>query len=304
MINIAILGAGESRAGELIRILINHPDVNLRLLWEPTMAGRLISDIHHGLAGEPEMRFTSQPSADRIDIAFKLQSTPDYDLFCRSLLDNGGKIVDMAYPNWHDFDAHTQLFGLSEINRKRLVRGATQCILPRPLETAILVTLFPLASHLLLTQNLKITSEADPSLLEADETAISATHAAQLLRETQQSFTHEIEIESVKGSNPRCLSITVELPCSLSADSIMEMYHKLYDDHNFVVAGTKAYSYKEVEGTNRCIITITKPDPATLRLKCILDARLRGCAGEAVHALNLLFGLHEKTGLTLKASAY
>jgi N-acetyl-gamma-glutamyl-phosphate reductase len=84
----------------------------------------------------------------------------------------------------------------------------------------------------------------------------------------------------------------------------MKLYDEVYDDHNFTILTSRVLDYKEVEGTNKCLLTLLKETPDTLTINCIIDARLRGGAGEAVHDLNLMFGLHECVGLTFKASVF
>lgn len=304
MIKVAILGAGDRRAGELIRILVNHPDVALDAMCEPSLVGKAVSEIHHGLVGETEMQFCSNIGNQPIDVAFKLQTTPLYTHFCEYLLSKGGKVVDMTNEKWDNLPYSNELLGLSEIFRKPLVRGATRCVAARPVETAVLVALFPLALNLLLNPKMKLTIEASNELVSDKNMVGSAEIIYKILKGIQQSFDYKINYNRIDSSHPRCLRAKIEMPSTLSLDTVMEMYSKVYDDHNFVVVDSKDYPFKEVEGTNRCIISVKKETPDTLIIDSILDGRLRGGAGEAVHAMNLLFGLHEKTGLSLKASVY
>ena len=96
----------------------------------------------------------------------------------------------------------------------------------------------------------------------------------------------------------------IRLECQPDLEQILQMYEEVYDDHNFTSIVTSPVNPIETEGTNKVIISISKPDAATLCLDIVADGRMRGGAGEAVHLLNLLFALHEQTGLKLKASRY
>ena len=95
-----------------------------------------------------------------------------------------------------------------------------------------------------------------------------------------------------------------DIPCRTELAEILRLYDSHFDDHNFTFHVSYPVGMEEVEGTDRCVISLSKPTPDTLHVEAVADARLRGGAGEAVHLMNLLFGLHERVGLTLKASVY
>lgn len=305
MIKVAILGAADARGGELIRILVNHPDVTLAMLCDEKYSGKDITEVHHGLVGERPMHFQSHPDATSVNIAFKLHSNKEYDAYCKNLIACGGKVVDMSSHGWNNFDPAVIPLGLSEIYRKKLVRGAVNCVVPHPVETAVLVSLFPLTLNLLLTESIQIELKASPGItIDLFELPRSEELISKVLGSVQQSFDDNVSIKVESIDENRCISTRIVIPCSVDLSTIEEMYAKVYDDHNFVVVSTKDYSFLEVEGTNRCIVTINKPDDGKLEVKSMIDSRLRGGAGEGVHAMNLLFGLHEKTGLALKASKY
>lgn len=304
MIKVAILGAGDQRAGELIRLLINHPDVTISLLWESRLFGKSITDVHHGMVGEEEMRFSADPRNKKIDVAFKMRSSEAFDNYCEQLLLAGGKVIDMSNEAWQNLTVNNQLFGLSEIFRKSLVRGANRCVVARPIETISLVSLFPLAANLLLSEDINIEVEAASELLSDVETHHSAQIIEKVLVGVQHSFDKKINVVIKPSSHPRCIKMHTVIPCMLPIETIKEAYDSIYSDHNFVVASLSEYPFREVAGTNRCIVSLSKPNDKQLAITSIIDARLRGGAGESVHCLNLLFGLYEKTGLALKASEY
>ncbi len=305
MIKIAILGVGEPLSGELLRILVNHPEVEIVLIYDPEYAGKRITDIHHGFVGMEMVRVSGDVFENcDVDIFIKVQNFAAMDSFINEAMTKGAKLVDMSNASYMEYDASRDLLGLSELFRKSLVRGATKAIVPRPIETAALISLYPLARNLLLNFQLSLKVTAPKDLINNQFTTKSCKIVQSMLGMAQQSFTHDVRCEVSETNNYRCLRLTTAIPCTLPLEDVMKLYDEVYDDHNFTILTSRVLDYKEVEGTNKCLLALLKESPDTLTINCIIDARLRGGAGEAVHDLNLMFGLHECVGLTFKASVF
>lgn len=191
------------------------------------------------------------------------------------------------------------VFGLSEMNRKGLVRGARAAVVPDPVSALALIALYPLASHLMLPDNLKLHAAIPGGMTENKTKNISHEIRDNIVM-TQTGFNGDLPVEIVDSERERGASIEFTFAGSTPADEIFKIYDSIYDDHNFTFLVPFDVDFKEVEGTHRCVISITKPTEDTIRIRAIADAKMRGGAGEAVHIMNLMAGLFEKTGLTLK----
>ena len=89
----------------------------------------------------------------------------------------------------------------------------------------------------------------------------------------------------------------------MALDEIVKLYEDYYNDHNFTYVINRMPDLKDVVNTNKCLLYLTKED-GKLLIVSVIDNLLKGASGQAVHNMNLLIGLHERTGLNLKASAF
>ena len=206
-----------------------------------------------------------------------------------------------AIPNL-DTERLGVVYGLPEINRKPLVRGAVSAMVPSPAASVVLTALYPLATHMLLNDSVKVSVSLPSDILQKDK-GNAQKEIARILSQTQLSFSENFNLELKAIDGERCMKADISLSCPVSIEQIHEMY-EIYDDHNFAFPVSSVVNVKEVSGTDKCVISLNKPDDSTLRIEAVADPRMRGGAGEAVHIMNLLFGLHEKTGLALKASDF
>ncbi len=304
MINVAITGADTKEAGEIIRILVNHPEIELTTLSAPEREGISLSVVHHGLIGKTDYRFSGplsiNPECDVIFVCGNSMTAAEFSALQLARPDIRFIQVDPV-PNL-DMERAGIVFGLSEINRKLLVRGAICSRVPSPIAVAALVPLYPLAVNMLLNSSLKIKSVMPKDIYDKN---ISETEAdiAEELHANQLSFDTPVKIESRFTDNERFLEMEITMDCNVSLDQILDIY-EMYEDHHFshVVAGD--FSIKETEGTPNIVFSVQKPADDKLRILARLDPRMRGCASEAVHNMNLLFALHETTGLEIKASRF
>lgn len=299
MIKIGIEGADCRSAGELIRILVNHPDVELISLCSRKSAGLTVSSCHHGLIGETDICFSDNIDLNAVDTVFICsRQNPES---AERILENGKlKIIDLSPervendPGW--------VFGLSEIYRKPMVRGASKAVIPHTAESMALVALYPLAANLLLSKSPTILFEAPEDIIK--DSSGSGHIIASHLRQIQQSFVAGTDILFKTGTHPRICRMKISIPLQLDIDHTLSLYDAIYDDHNFTFLRTSPVDSREVAGTEKCIVSISKQSADTLDIDIIADGRMRGGAGEAVHVMNLLHGLHEKTGLTFRSSEY
>ncbi len=304
MIKVAISGADTPQAGELLRILVNHPEVVITTLSAPGKEGMAAADVHHGLIGELKMNFSGPlsmtPDCSVVFVCGNSMTAAEFSALQLARPDIRTIIVD-AIPNL-DTERLGIVFGLPEINRKPLVRGAVSAIVPSPLSSIVLTSLYPLALHMLLNNSIKIEVEAPHDIIIADK-GNAANEIFSILDNIQLSFEKNNEITLTESEAQRKMKARISLSCPINIDQIREIY-EMYDDHNFAYPVSGSIEENEVIGTNKCVIALSKPSDSELQIEAVADPRMRGGAGEAVHIMNLLFGLHEKTGLALKASEF
>ena len=300
MIRVAIFGAETPLSGELIRILAMHPDVEITGAQATELEGIALSDIHHGLIGETSLQFSAHINPCDAHMIFADATVVNvHPLIQTAIAGTGPKVVvygasSATLPN----DAC--VYGLPEMNRKPLVRGAMAAVVPMPFASMALVALYPFASHLLLNGTIDIEVYAPESLIKETELPKAEKEIKQYLENTQRSFKGNIRISANASDARRSSLMRIKFRCPLIEEQAIQLYD-CYDDHHFAFVTTRQIGVSEVAGTNKCVISVDKEDNETLTLTAAADCRMRGGAGEAVHIMNLMFGLHEKTGLYLKA---
>ena len=217
----------------------------------------------------------------------------------------------------HDF-----VYGLPEMNRKQIVRGAKRIANPGCFATAIQLAILPLAKKGLLTDDLHINGITGST--GAGQKPTSTTHYSwrndnisiykafnhqhlneigQTVKNLQPDYKGEINFLPVRGCFARGIFVSVYTKCDLPLEDIKKVYEEAYEDHSFVTLTDKNPDLKQVVNTNKGLVYLEKSGDKLLIISCI-DNLLKGASGQAVHNMNLLFGLEETTGLKLKAMAF
>lgn len=299
MIRTVILGADTPDAGELIRILAMHPDIEMVCAQAPGLEGRPLTSKHHGLIGETDLAFSTIPNPGKCDVIldFSESGEPGMVQMLTTRFPEA-KVIRMA--RCAGTDDNDWVYGLPEINRKPLVRGASLATIPTPFASMALVALYPLALHLLLGDSISLDVEAPQVIMDINDTAAVSKEIETALGNAQLSFNGKVSLDVRPSTTRRSAMMHISLPISVGLEEIRKMYD-MYDDHHFAFAVINEVSPSEVAGTDKCVLALDKPDPDTLHIDVVADCRMRGGAGEAVHILNLMCGLHERTGLALKA---
>lgn len=308
MIKVAIANGDTPQAGELIRILSGHPDVMLESVQAAGLEGLPLTAHHHGLIGETNLNFTKSVDLSKADILFICGENPtsarireiravrpDLKIISFSRI-----IRDKIAEEKEDVEEDAPVYALPELNRKALVRGAMTAELPATFASMCLAALYPLGHNLLLQGEINLHIVAPADLIESVDKQELENEIKEQIVKIQKGFSGNVSVEFEESSTRRTALMSTTINCPINFDHLLQFY-EMYDDHNFAFPVIHRVGVSEVAGTNKCVISIEKPEPATLRLGAAADCRLRGGAGEAVHAMNLMFGLHEKTGLALKA---
>ena len=323
MIKAGIIGGAGYTAGELLRLLLNHPDVEIKWVNSSSNAGNKITEVHQGLIGETDLVFTDQTLWEEIDVLFCCTPHGETRKFMESHdVPQELRIIDLSTDYRIEDGSHEFVYGLPELNRKRIVRGATRVANPGCFATAIQLALLPLAKNLMLNSDIHVTAitgstgaGVKPSTTSHfswrnDNVSIykpfKHQHLAEIkqsLKTLQNSFNSDINFIPVRGCFSRGIMAIVYMDCPIELDEIKKLYEEYYEDHNFTFVTDKAPDLKDVVNTNKCILHLEKVD-GKLLITSVIDNLVKGASGQAVHNMNLLFGLHERVGLRLKPSAF
>lgn len=326
MIKAAIIGGSSYAAGELLRVLLNHPDVEVVWVHSQADEPKLISDVHQGLTGEDRgLRFTSEMPLEEADVVFLCMPNG----WARKWLAEKGeslpadlRIVDLSADHRKEDGSHDFVYGLPELNRKRIVRGARRVANPGAFAMAVEPALLPLAKAGLLPGRIHATAIAGSTFegnvlsstnnysWRGDNVALYNPFTHRHLAEIEQTVATlqpqevpQIDLLPVRGPFQRGILSAVYMDLDRDIDEIVKLYEDYYDDHNFTFVVDKNPDLKDVVNTNKCVMKLQRIGDRLL-VTSVIDNMLKGGAGTAVHNMNLLFGLHERTGLNLKASAY
>ena len=321
-IKVGVIGGAGYTAGELLRILIHHPAVEIVFVNSSSNAGNPIADVHSGLIGETDLVFTSELPFGEVDALFLCSAHGDSKKF----MDNNDvpasiRIIDLSTDYRAKSPNHDFVYGLPELNRDE-IRTATRIANPGCFATAIQLALFPLASAGLLTDEIHvnaITGSTGAGVKPSDTSHFSWRNnnisiykpfghqhlgeIGQSLRQLQNGFDKAVNFIPVRGNFARGIYATTYTKCSLSLDEAKKLYTDFYKDAAFTFVTDKNPDMKQVVNTNKGIVYLEKHGDKLL-IVSMIDNLLKGASGQAVQNMNLMFGLDEKSGLGLKSIGF
>lgn len=322
MIKAGIIGGAGYTAGELIRLLLNHPGVEISFVQSTSNAGRALSDVHSGIAGETEMTFSSDADLKSVDVVFLCKGHGDSAAFWAETERPAGlKVIDLAQ-DYRD-ESEGYVYGLPELNRER-IRGAESIANPGCFATAIQLSLLPLAAgHYLKPQGdiniTALTGSTGAGVKPGATTHFSwrnnnlsvykpftHQHLKEIgmnLEKLQPGHSAKISFIPVRGDFARGIFAMTVVDTALTQEEAVKVYKDFYAGEPFVVVSDRPIDLKQVVNTNKAIMHLDVHDGKML-ITCAIDNLLKGASGQAVHNMNLLFGLDEKEGLHLKSTAF
>jgi len=321
-IKVGIIGGAGYTAGELIRILIHHPAVEIAFVNSSSNAGNPIADIHSGLIGETDLVFTSELPLGEVDALFLCSAHGDSKKFMdNNVVPTSIKIIDLSTDYRAKSPKHDFVYGLPELNRDE-IRTASRIANPGCFATAIQLALFPLAAAGLLTDEVHVNAitgstgagvkPSDTSHFSWRNNNISVYKAfdhqhleeiGQSLRQLQPGFYKAVNFIPVRGNFTRGIYATTYTKCTLSLTEIKKLYTDFYKDSAFTFVTDKNPDLKQVVNTNKGLVYLEKHGDKLLIIS-IIDNLLKGASGQAVQNMNLMFGLDEKAGLGLKSIGF
>lgn len=322
MIKAGIIGGAGYTAGELIRILVNHPTVEIAFVNSTSNAGKDVTAVHGGLFGETELVFTNELPLDGVDVLFLCSAHGDSRKFLEAnTVPAGLKIIDLSTDYRHARPDHDFVYGLPEIN-KEAIQKAFHVANPGCFATAIQLAILPLAAAGLLTDDVHINAitgstgagvkPAETSHFSWRNNNISVYKAfghqhldeiGQSVRQLQPGFDKNLNFIPVRGNFARGIFASTYTKCPLSVGEAKALYSEFYKDAAFTFVADKNPDMKQVVNTNKAIIYVEKHGENLLIISMI-DNLLKGASGQAVQNMNLMVGIDEKAGLNLKSTGF
>ena len=322
MIKVGIIGGAGYTAGELIRLLLIHPEVEIKFVHSSSNAGNRITDVHAGLLGETDLVFTDKMPFEEIDLLFFCTAHGDTRKFLDShALPDELKVIDLSMDYRIKSQEHDFIYGLPELNRRNTCKSRYVAN-PGCFATCIELGLLPLAKEHLLKGDISV--NAITGSTGAGVKPQASTHFSwrnnnlsiykpfehqhipeiiQSIKQLQPDFDGEIDFIPYRGDFARGIFATLVVKCDLDIETIYRLYESYYERDSFTHIVSKPIDLKQVINTNKCLIHLEKHGNKLL-ITSIIDNLLKGASGQAVHNMNLLFGLAETVGLQLKPSAF
>ncbi len=324
-IKVGIIGGAGYTGGELIRLLLNHPNTEIVFVNSKSHNGKLLSSVHQDLSGETELHFTDKVQFN-VDLLFLCTAHGHAEKFLKeNKVPKKIKIIslsqDFRLDNHSEFGNRKFVYGLPEINRAK-IQKADSIANPGCFATAIELGLLPLAEMNILTDvyatGITGSTGAGQGLSETTHfswrennvqayKSLTHQHLAEI-SETLQTVTttaKNISIHFVpwRGDFTRGIFVTSQLKCSEDIHDIYDHFEKFYKGHPFTKISKEPIFLKQVVNTNNCFLHIEQAGDI-LVIHSVIDNLLKGASGQAVQNMNILFGFEESTGLKLKANYF
>jgi N-acetyl-gamma-glutamyl-phosphate reductase len=325
MIKVGIIGGSGYTAGELIRILMFHPNATIDFVYSTTNAGKPLSIAHHDLMGDIEMNFTDQVNPN-VNVVFLCLGHGKSKAFLeQNQFSSETKIIDLGNDfrlnKDAEFNGKQFIYGLPELN-KTAIQSANYIANPGCFATAIQLALLPLAKNGLLNEDVHI--NATTGSTGAGVTPSETTHFSwrnnnmshykafehqhlgeinQSIQQLQSGYPNELIFVPNRGDFARGIFATLYTTVEDGLENIVAKYEAYYADQPFVTITTTNINMKQVVQTNKCIISLLKKGNRLL-ITSVIDNLTKGASGQAIQNMNLLFGLEETTGLHLKPCGF
>ena len=322
MIKIGILGAAGYTGGELIRLLLNHPEAQIVFANSESNAGNIVADVHEGLYGDTDLRFTSDMPFNEVDVVFFCFGHGKSEQFLREhTIPANVKIIDLAQDFRLAAPDNDYVYGLPEINRERIA-AAQHVANPGCFATCIQLGLLPAAKLGIVKGDIAV--NAITGSTGAGQKPGATTHFSwrnnnmsiykafchqhvpeicQSLKQVQGELDAEIDFIPYRGDFARGIFATEVVKTDMPIEQIVEAYKDFYKDAAFTHYVDNVIDMKQVVNTNKALIHCDKFGNKLL-ITSTIDNLLKGAVGQAVQNMNIMFGVEETMGLRLKGSAF
>lgn len=325
MIKVGIIGGAGYTAGELVRLLINHPEAEINFVYSTSNAGNKISKVHQDLVGSLDLEFTDTLNPN-VDVLFLCLGHGNSIKFLSSnTVSENTKIIDLGNDFRLEkdkvFNGKTFMYGLPEM-QKEAIKKAHYIANPGCFATAIQLALLPLAQKNLLIDDVHVNAVtgatgAGTSLSETSHfpwrdnnfsyyKPFTHQHLGEInqsVKQLQNGFSSEILFMPNRGNFSRGIFATLYTDFEGDLEEAKSLYKAFYKDAQFTFVSDEVLHLKQVVNTNKCLIHLHKHE-GKLLITSIIDNLLKGASGQAIQNMNLMFGLDETTGLQLKATYF
>ncbi len=328
VVKVGIIGGAGYTAGELLRILINHPQVEISFVHSNSHAGHKIYEAHNDLFGESELTFTDKLDTN-VDVLFLcLGHGKSAEFLDKNAIPGNIRIIDLSQDfrlkgkyNAPNSVNREFVYGLPELRRDE-IKKAGNIANPGCFATAFELALLPLATAKLINAEIHIngitgSTGAGQSLSDTthfswrnNNISIYKAFNHQHLKEVRLtletaagSVLPKLNFIPLRGNFSRGIFLSAYTDCDLGNDKLVALYKNFYKDAAFTFVADHEISLKEVVNTNKCILHVEKYDGKVL-VTSVIDNLTKGASGQAVQNMNLMFGLDEKAGLSLKPLAF
>ncbi|MBV6645259.1 MAG: N-acetyl-gamma-glutamyl-phosphate reductase [Cyclobacteriaceae bacterium] len=321
-IKVGIIGGAGYTAGELIRILINHPNVSLQQVQSESQVGKVISEVHTDLIGETSLRFVPAIISKELDVVFLCKGHGA----SAQILENDKslfqtKLIDLSQDFRLKRSTHDFVYGLPEFNRSTITKSQYVAN-PGCFATCIQLGLLPAVVEGIVAGNIHISgitgsTGAGQSLSATSHFSWRNSNASvykpfthqhlleigETLTEIDDGFESEINFIPYRGAFTRGIIITTYFDCDVDNESLLSIYQRYYEQHPFTHVSETNPDLKMVVNTNKCVVYPKKIGDKAMVIS-VIDNLLKGASGQAVQNMNLQFGLEEQTGLNLKSTSF
>ncbi|MFT6699731.1 MAG: N-acetyl-gamma-glutamyl-phosphate reductase [Porticoccaceae bacterium] len=325
MLEIGIIGGAGYTAGELIRLLLNHPKSKINFVYSTSNAGNKLYKVHQDLIGATEIRFTSEINSN-VDVLFLCLGHGNSTAFLeKNSFSENTRIIDLSNDFRlladKNFDGKEFVYGLPELQREK-IKTAKYIANPGCFATALQLAILPLAANGLLQNDVHI--NAVTGATGAGTSFSSTTHFTwrdnnfthykafnhqhlgeihQTVHQLQANFNSEINFMPNRGNFSRGIFATTYTKFNGSIEDAKEIYQAYYKDAVFTFVSENDIHMKQVVNTNKCLLHVAKHGDKLL-ITSTIDNLLKGASGQAIQNMNLMYGFEERLGLNLKANYF
>ena len=321
-IKIGVIGGAGYTGGETIRLLLNHPQAELVFVHSRSNAGNPLYSAHPDLQGDTELKFTDSLQ-HKVDVIFLCLGHGESKKFLQeNPIDATTKVIDLSqdFRLGETVDGRAFVYGLPELN-KAAIQKASNIANPGCFATAIELGLLPLAKAGVLGEvfTTGITGSTGAGQKLQDTThftwrannisaykTLTHQHLKEInrsLKQLQPGFTAPINFVPWRGDFARGIFVSSIISTDKSLDEVKKIYTDFYAGHPFTVVSQNTIDLKQVVNTNKCLIGIEKEGDKIV-VHSAIDNLLKGASGQAIHNMNLMFGLEETTGIKLKSIVF
>ncbi|WP_405566449.1 N-acetyl-gamma-glutamyl-phosphate reductase [Polaribacter sp. Asnod6-C07] len=325
MLEVGIIGGAGYTAGELIRLLLNHPETNINFVYSTSNAGNKLYKVHQDLVGSTEISFTSEINAD-VDVLFLCLGHGNSTAFLqKNTFSDNTKIIDLSNDFRlladKNFEGKDFVYGLPELNKADII-SAKYIANPGCFATALQLAILPLAANGLLKNDVHINAVTGAT---GAGTSLSATthftwrdnnfshykafnhqhlgEINQTVNQLQTDFNSEINFMPNRGDFSRGIFATTYTKFNGTLDEATAMYKEYYKNAAFTFVADQSIFLKQVVNTNKCLVQLEKHGNKLL-ITSTIDNLLKGASGQAIQNMNLMYGFEESLGLNLKANYF